>query len=192
METDEGILAVKAARTSIEAETQGIMPEIDLPDSFDRKSGVFVTINTYPSGTLRGCIGYPEPVFALRDALVHSAESACHDPRFMPLSFKESVNCTVEVTILSEPVLMDCPKEDIPKNIVIGRDGLIIQFGRRRGLLLPQVPVEWGWDVNEYLEQICYKAGLPADAWKLKDSMMWTFTGEIFRELTPRGEIVRG
>ena len=192
METDEGILAVKAARTSIEAETQGIMPEIDLPDSFDRKSGVFVTINTYPSGDLRGCIGYPEPVFPLRDALVHSAESACHDPRFMPLSFKESINCTVEVTILSEPVLMDCPKEDFPKNIVIGRDGLIIQFGRRRGLLLPQVPVEWGWDVNEYLQQICYKAGLPEDAWKLKDSMMWTFTGEIFHETSPRGEIVRG
>ena len=192
METDEGILAVKAARTSIEAETQGIMPEIDLPESFDRKSGVFVTINTYPSGNLRGCIGYPEPVFPLKDALIHSAESACHDPRFMPLSFKESINCTVEVTILSEPVLMGCPKEEIPKNIVIGRDGLIIQFGRRRGLLLPQVPVEWGWDVNEYLQQICYKAGLPDDAWKLKDSMMWTFTGEIFHETSPRGEIVRG
>ena len=192
METDEGILAVKAARTSIEAETQGIMPEIDLPESFDRKSGVFVTINTYPSGNLRGCIGYPEPVFALKDALIHSAESACHDPRFMPLSFKESINCTVEVTILSEPVLMECSKEEIPKNIVIGRDGLIIQFGRRRGLLLPQVPVEWGWDVNEYLRQICYKAGLPDDAWKLKDSMMWTFTGEIFHETSPRGEIVRG
>ena len=192
METDEGILAVKAARTSIEAETQGIMPEIDLPDSFDRKSGVFVTINTFPDGNLRGCIGYPEPVYPLRDALVFSAQSACHDPRFMPLSFKESINCTVEVTILSEPVLMECPKEEIPKNIVIGRDGLIIQFGRRRGLLLPQVPVEWGWDVNEYLQQICYKAGLPDDAWKLKDSMMWTFTGEIFHETSPRGEIVRG
>ena len=167
MDTEEGILAVKAARTSIEAETQGIMPDVDLPVSFDRKSGVFVTINTYPSGDLRGCIGYPEPVFALKDALVHSAESACHDPRFMPLSFREAANCTVEVTILSEPVLMGCPKDDIPKNIVIGRDGLIIQFGRRRGLLLPQVPVEWGWDVNEYLEQICYKAGLPADAMSL-------------------------
>ena len=90
METDEGILAVKAARTSIEAETQGIMPEIDLPDSFDRKSGVFVTINTYPDGRLRGCIGYPEPVFSLRDALIHSAQSACHDPRFMPLSEREA------------------------------------------------------------------------------------------------------
>ncbi len=192
MDTEDGILAVKAARASIEAETRGMEPEIELPASFDKKGGVFVTINTYPQGNLRGCIGYPEPVFPLRDALIHSAESACHDPRFMPLSFKESQNCTVEVTILSEPVLSECSKEELPKNIVIGRDGLIIQFGRRRGLLLPQVPVEWGWDVDEYLQQICAKACLPPDAWKLKDSMIWTFSGEIFHELSPKGEIVRG
>ncbi len=167
-------------------------PEIGFPESFDRKSGVFVTINTYPQGNLRGCIGYPEPVYQLKDALVYSAQSACHDPRFMPLSEKEAANCTVEVTVLTQPVLLECPKKEIPQNIKIGRDGLIIQFGRRRGLLLPQVPVEWGWDVDEYLEQICAKAGLPPDAWKLKDSMMWTFSGEIFHELSPKGEIVRG
>lgn len=192
MRFEEGVLAVNAARKAIEAETQGISAEPELPSSFDEKSGVFVTINTYPEGRLRGCIGYPEPVFPLKEALFYSAQSACHDPRFMPLSEREAVNCTVEVTILSPPVLLDCPKEDIPKNIVIGRDGLIIQFGRRRGLLLPQVPVEWGWDVDVYLEQICAKACLPSDAWKLKDSMMWTFSGEIFREVSPNGEIVRG
>ncbi len=192
MNFEEGVLAVDAARKAIEAETQGLSAEPELPDSFGEKSGVFVTINTYPEGRLRGCIGYPEPVFPLKDALYYSAQSACHDPRFMPLSEKEAASCTIEVTVLSSPVLMECPKEDIPKNIVIGRDGLIIQFGRRRGLLLPQVPVEWGWDVNEYLEQICAKACLPPDAWKLKDSMMWTFTGEIFREVSPRGEIVKG
>ena len=84
MDTEDGILAVKAARSSIEAETQGLSPELDLPRSFDRKSGVFVTINTYPDGNLRGCIGYPEPVYPLKDALVFSAQSACHDPRFCP------------------------------------------------------------------------------------------------------------
>ena len=192
MDPDEGIFAVKAARESIEKETLGLSPDIDFPKSFDRKSGVFVTINTYPEGNLRGCIGYPEPAFPLKDALVYSVQSACHDPRFMPLSEKEAVSCTVEVTILSPPVLSECSKDELPKSIVIGRDGLIIQFGRRRGLLLPQVPVEWGWDVDEYLQQICAKAGLPPDAWRLKDSMIWTFTGEIFHELTPRGEIVRG
>jgi len=192
MDTEDGILAVKAARSSIEAETQGLSPELELPRSFDRKSGVFVTINTYPEGNLRGCIGYPEPVYPLKDALVFSAQSACHDPRFMPLSLKEAVNCTVEVTILSPPVLIECDKKELPKKIVIGRDGLIIQFGRRRGLLLPQVPVEWGWDQEEFLRQLSAKAGLPSDAWTLKDSMIWSFTGEIFHELSPKGEIVRG
>lgn len=192
MDIEEGILAVKAARASIEAETIGLSPELDLPPSFDRKSGVFVTINTYPKGDLRGCIGYPEAAFPLKDALVFSAQSACHDPRFMPLSEREAANCTVEVTVLSAPVQIDCPKDDLPKEVVIGRDGLIIQFGRRRGLLLPQVPVEWGWDVEEFLSQLSAKAGLPSDAWRLKDSMIWKFTGEIFHELSPRGEIVRG
>lgn len=192
MELDEGIIAVKAARSSIEAETVGLSPEIEFPRSFERKSGVFVTINTYPQGNLRGCIGYPEPAFPLKDALVYSAQSACHDPRFMPLSEREAANCTVEVTILSQPEVMECEKNDLPKNIVIGRDGLIIQFGRRRGLLLPQVPVEWGWGPEEFLEQLCAKAGLPSDAWKLKDTTIWSFTGEIFKETSPRGEIVKG
>lgn len=192
MDIEEGILAVQAARKAIEAETVGLNPDVEFPESFDRKSGVFVTINTHPEGDLRGCIGYPEPVYPLKDALIYSAQSACHDPRFMPLSEREAVNCTVEVTILSEPVVIDCPKKDLPKNIVIGRDGLIIEFGRRRGLLLPQVPVEWGWDSEEFLVHLCAKAGLPADAWKLKDATIWSFTGEIFHETSPRGEIVRG
>ena len=192
MEIDEGIIAVKAARSSIEAETVGLSPDIEFPKSFDRKSGVFVTINTYPQGNLRGCIGYPDPAYPLKDALVYSAQSACHDPRFMPLSERESVNCTVEVTILSQPVEMECEKNDLPKNIVIGRDGLIIQLGRSRGLLLPQVPVEWGWGPEEFLEQLCAKAGLPSDAWKLKETAIFSFTGEIFKEISPRGEIERG
>ena len=192
MDIDEGIIAVKAARSSIEAETVGLDPDLEFPKSFDRKSGVFVTVSTYPQGNLRGCIGYPEPVFPLKDALVYSAQSACHDPRFMPLSEREAVNCTVEVTVLSQPEVMECRKEELPKNIVIGRDGLIIQYGGRRGLLLPQVPVEWGWDSEEFLEHLCDKAGLPQGTWKHKDTVISSFTGEIFKETSPRGEIVRG
>ena len=192
MELDEGIIAVKAARSSIEAETVGLQPKIEFPRSFDRNSGVFVTINTYPQGDLRGCIGYPEPVYPLKDALVYSAQSACHDPRFMPLSEREAANCTVEVTVLSQPVEMECENQDLPKNIVIGRDGLIIQAKGRRGLLLPRVPVEWGWDAEEFLEHLCDKAGLPRGTWKQKDTVIWSFTGEIFKETSPRGEIVKG
>lgn len=192
MELEEGTIAVRTARAAIEAETVGSSAEFEMPASFDENSGVFVTINTYPEGDLRGCIGYPEPAFPLKDALVFSAQSACHDPRFMPLSKKEADNCTVEVTVLSKPVQIECEKSELPEKIVIGRDGLIIQFGRRRGLLLPQVPVEWGWGPEEFLEQLSRKAGLPTDTWKMKDAAIWSFTGEIFHELSPKGDVVRG
>lgn len=192
MDLSEGITAVKIARASIEAETVCGSPNVEFPASFNEKSGVFVTINTFPEGYLRGCIGYPEPAFELSKALVFSAQSACHDPRFPPLSRAEADNCTVEVTILSKPVLMECPKNELAKNIVIGRDGLIIEFGRRRGLLLPQVPVEWGWDAEEFLAQLSRKANLPEDTWKKNDAMIFSFTGEIFHETSPKGEIVRG
>lgn len=192
MLTDDGIFAVKAARKTVECETVGKEPDIDFPKSFDAESGVFVTLNTYPARELRGCIGYPEPFYPLKDALVFSAQSACHDPRFPALDKSECSGITVEVTVLSKPELvMVDDKTKLLKKIVIGRDGLIIEFGRKRGLLLPQVPVEWNWDVEEYLENLCLKAGLPRDAWTLKDSSIYSFTGEIFSETSPNGEIVR-
>lgn len=190
MDQEDGYFAVKAARKAIEAEVLGLSPELLFPPSFERESGVFVTINTYPEGDLRGCIGYPEAVFPLKDALVYSAQSACHDPRFPPLSKKEAEECTVEVTILTPSVKME--KSGLPDSIVIGKHGLIMQFGRRRGVLLPQVPVEWGWGPEEFLEQLCLKTGLPTDAWKLKDAEIFSFEGEIFHETEPNGIIVRG
>ena len=192
MNPDEGVIAVKAARKAIEAEVIGSVPDVTFPSSFDEECGVFVTINTYPDGMLRGCIGYPTPVLPLGDAILRSAQSACHDPRFPRLTDKEASECTVEVTILTPPVYMECEKEDLPKNIVIGRDGLLIQFGRRTGLLLPQVAVEYGWTPEEFLEQVCLKAGLPSDAWKFADSSLFSFTGQIFRETSPNGEITEG
>ena len=190
MDQEDGYFAVKAARKAIEAEVLGLSPELLFPPSFEKESGVFVTINTYPEGDLRGCIGYPEAVFPLKDALVYSAQSACHDPRFPPLSKKEAEECTVEVTILTPSVRVD--KSGLPDSITIGKHGLIMQFGRRRGVLLPQVPVEWGWGPEEFLEQLCLKTGLPTDAWKLKDAEIFSFEGEIFHETEPNGIIVRG
>ena len=190
MDQEDGYFAVKAARKAIEAEVLGLSPELLFPPSFEKESGVFVTINTYPEGDLRGCIGYPEAVFPLKDALVYSAQSACHDPRFPPLSKKEAEECTVEVTILTPSVRMD--KSGLPDSITIGKHGLIMQFGRRRGVLLPQVPVEWGWGPEEFLEQLCLKTGLPTDARRLKDAEIFSFEGEIFHETEPNGIIVRG
>lgn len=192
MDLELGIAAVKAARKAAEAETERRSVDPELPGGFGHRSGAFVTISDYPSGDLRGCIGYPEPALPLGEAIVSAARSACHDPRFPPLTSREASDCTFEVTILTPPegIEFDSP-EDLLDKIEIGRDGLIISYMGRRGLLLPQVPVEWKWNKAEYLSHLSMKAGLSQDAWKEKGVVIDRFEGEIFAEETPRGEVVR-
>lgn len=125
------------------------------------------------------------------EALELAARAACHDPRFPDLSPEEADSVTVEVTVLTEPEVMEADKDDLPGVVEIGRHGLIITCRGRRGLLLPQVPVEWGWDAEEFLCNLSLKAGLPPDAWKRADAVIESFEGEIFHERTPYGEIER-
>jgi len=193
---EEGTLAVSVARRVVEGWVQGnkkeFKPPRDLPESFQRDSGVFVTLNTFPEKELRGCIGYPEPVMPLIDAIVDSARSAStRDPRFPPVTAKELDRIVVEVSLLTPPELIHVksPKEYL-EVIKIGRDGLIADNGILRGLLLPQVPIEWKWTVHEFLDHTCNKAGLPMDAWTDPETKMYRFTAEIFDEVKPRGEIV--
>jgi uncharacterized protein (TIGR00296 family) len=200
MDLEDGIAAVKAARQYAEAETKGISSQA--PDSppegirsskrFSEIAGAFVTISLFPSGDLRGCIGYPEPSFPLGDVIMMSAKAACHDPRFRDLTFEETNKCTFEVTIMTKPekIEYNSPEELLSK-IVIGRDGLILEFKGRRGLLLPQVPVEFGWDAEEYLDHLSMKAGFAPTVWKNSAVTIESFSGEIFTETSPRGEVVR-
>ena len=189
---DQGKMAVKASRQIIESYIRGEqLPKLDLPDIFDMKGGVFVTIKSYPKHELRGCIGYPEPIAPLREALVDSAISAAsRDPRFPPVSSGELSRITVEVSLLTppEPVEVSDPKELLSK-ITIGEDGLIVERGGAKGLLLPQVPVEWNWEVEQFLEHTCVKAGLPPNAWKGSDTRFLKFQAEVFSEEEPNGEI---
>ena len=189
----DGKLAVSLARRAIEAHLKGkdIGPPRDLPEAFRRKSGVFVTLNTHPDHDLRGCIGYPEPVMPLVEAILDSAVSAAsRDPRFRPVSSRELSKIVVEVSLLTPPELVNVKKPaDYLKEIVIGRDGLIADNGFGRGLLLPQVPVEQGWDVHEFLDHTCMKAGLDAAAWTEKGTRLYRFTAEIFDELEPGGNV---
>lgn len=187
-----GESAVAFARLCIESEVRGTAaPEIP-KDGFDDPRGVFVTVNTFPSGDLRGCIGYPYPVMPLGEAIDSSARSACHDPRFPDLSERELDGVVVEVTILTVPreIGYDDPRS-LPGMVHIGEDGLIIECMGRRGLLLPQVPVEWGWDAETFLRHLSMKAGLPPDAWTWDGARIWSFGGEVFSETSPRGDIVR-
>jgi len=192
MELADGTAAVRAARSYAEAETKGEEANIPLPETFSEKKGVFVTISEHPSGDLRGCIGYPEPVFPLRDALKLSAIAACHDPRFDDLAFSEAKACTFEVTVLTVPkkILYGTPEELISK-IAVGRDGLIITYKGRRGLLLPQVPLEFGWGAEEFLRHLSMKAGLSPGTWREPGVVIDSFNGEIFTETSPGGEVVR-
>lgn len=187
---EEGALAVKTARKVIEGLIRNYeAPEVELPEKFNELSGVFVTLKK--SHDLRGCIGYPYPDTQLKKALVDAAiQAATKDPRFPKVRKDELDKINVEVTILSEPELLRVKPLDRPKNIVIGRDGLIIEYGLYRGLLLPQVPLEWGWNATEYLENACMKAGLYPDAWVDDMTKVYTFTGQIFEETSPNGEII--
>ena len=145
-------------------------------ESLNRRSGVFVTLRI--GEDLRGCIGYVEPLFPLAHAVQEVAvKAAMEDPRFMPVTVQELNEIIVEISVLS-PLL---ELQDIEK-IVIGRDGLVIDSGHRRGLLLPQVATEYHWDRNQFLQQTAQKAGLPPDAWKRKEVKLFTFTVDKFDE----------
>ncbi|MBI5697842.1 MAG: TIGR00296 family protein [Thaumarchaeota archaeon] len=156
--------------------------------SFD--AGVFVTLNA--NNDLRGCIGFPLPQ-KLAKALPEAAiAAATQDPRFSPVERSELDTITFEVTILTPPseIQVDDPTK-LPTKIKVGRDGLIIKQGYHSGLLLPQVPIEYNWSEEEFLNHTCQKAGLPSGCWKEKKTRVFSFEGIIFKEEKPNGKIVR-
>lgn len=189
---EDGVVAVRAARTAIDAEVAGRAVDLSFPRTFSERYGVFVTISLYPSGDLRGCIGYPEPVYPLEEALIGAAISACHDPRFPPLTPDEAKGCTVEVTVLTPPSELDfTDAEDLVSKIELGIDGIILQARGRRSLFLPQVAPEQGWDTVQTLDALAGKAGLRPKAWTEDGVRIWTFQGEIFSEAAPYGKVIR-
>ncbi|MCX6672001.1 MAG: TIGR00296 family protein [Euryarchaeota archaeon] len=187
----EGTKAVQFARQILEEyvkREKNSSP--NLGKSFHQKQGIFVTLHTFPNHELRGCIGIPLPIMSLQDAIIESAQSVTRDPRFPPLTETELDKIIVEVTVLTKPELIKVkqPKE-YPDQIAIGRDGLIVEQSFYKGLLLPQVPVEQGWDKEEFLSHTCMKAGLLPDAWFDKDIKISKFSGQIFTETKPKGTI---
>ena len=188
---EEGKKAVVLARNIIEKFVRNSKISLtELEGVFNEKQGAFVTIHTYPEHDLRGCIGIPLPVMSLKEAIIQASQSATRDPRFPPLDKNELDHVIVEVTILTKPVLIKVTKpQDYLKEIEIGRDGLIVEQGFFKGLLLPQVPIEQDWDKEEYISHTCIKAGLLPDAWFDKATKISKFSGQIFTENKPRGEI---
>ncbi len=137
--------------------------------------GVFVTL--FNQGQLRGCIGHTQADMPMYVAVQEMAiSSATVDPRFRPVTEKELSDITVEISILSDlfPIEVD--------QVEVGIHGLMLMYGGRRGLLLPRVPVEHGWDLDAYLDNLCYKAGLPLDIWDLNPDL-FAFTACEFGEM---------
>jgi AmmeMemoRadiSam system protein A len=174
---DEERTCLKLARQALEHyfETGEHLRSPATSGSLKEKRGAFVTLTV--DGELRGCIGYPLPVKPLDETIIEMAVAAAtQDTRFEPLAAQELKKLKIEISVLGLP---EPAKE--PEEVEVGRHGIIVSQGYLRGLLLPQVPVEYGWDRDTYLCHGCLKAGLPPDAWK-KGAQIEVFTAQVFSE----------
>jgi AmmeMemoRadiSam system protein A len=172
---EERKILLKLAHDSIAARLRGEKPDITPPTPhLAERRGAFTTLHI--DGQLRGCIGYVFPVATLYQTVADTAASAAfEDPRFYPVEERELPFLSIEISVLS-------PLQPIaPDHVVIGKHGLVVNFHGRRGLLLPQVPVELGWDRETFLEQTCLKANVPPDAWR-RGATLEAFTAEVFGE----------
>lgn len=167
---------LRIAREAIVAHASGAgAPAVDLSGAGAATGAAFVSLHR--NGELRGCIGHLEATDPLprvvRDCAI-AASSA--DPRFAPVTAAEVPGLEIELSLLGpfEPVVS-------AGDVEIGRHGLMVEQGRQRGLLLPQVAVEWRWDRETFLAQTCHKAGLAPDAWR-RGARVWRFEAEVFSE----------
>ena len=184
---EEGKFLIELARNAVKEylkTRKSIAAPENTPKKLHEKCGVFVTINSVKNGEkeLRGCIGYPYPTNPLVEAVIDAAiNSATQDPRFYPLSLRELDEVVFEISVLTPPeaIKTEKPEEYLAK-IKVGEDGLIVEKGMFKGLLLPQVPVEWGWCEEEFLCQCCIKAGLPPDSWLTKGAKIYKFQRHNF------------
>lgn len=166
------------ARHSIEAGVEGrtMMFSEDFSDPLKEPRGAFVTLTR--NGALRGCIGTFVAEYPLFKTVARMArEAAFSDPRFPPVGKDELPDLEVEISVLTP-----MQKIEDPQTVKVGEDGLYIRQGMFAGVLLPQVPVDYGWDREKFLQQTCLKAGLPPGAWKEKSTELYIFQAEIFGE----------
>jgi len=170
---EERRLLLQLAHQSIQAALEKRELDLSAPSRhLAEPRGAFTTLHL--RGKLRGCIGYVFPNHSLYRTIAEAARAAAFDdPRFEPVTLKEAPHLKIEISVLSalRPIA--------PDDVVVGKHGLVVIDGSRRGLLLPQVPLEWGWDRETFLAQTCMKAGLAPDAW-MQGAQLQAFTAEVF------------
>ncbi len=176
---EEQAQLLRLAHESIVAALEGRIVDLEAPTAhLAAPRGVFSSL--YLEGQLRGCVGYVLPSNSVYRAVAETARAAAfEDTRFYPVTMEEARHLQIELSILSPP------QPIAAEAIEIGRHGLLIGMSGRRGLLLPQVPVEHHWDRLTFLQQTCRKAGLPIDAWQ-RGATIEAFTAEVFGEKQKR------
>jgi len=169
---------VTLARRSIEAALSGgPKPEATGTSALRRRQGAFVTLRRSAGGELRGCVGLIRADTPLAEVVSHVAVAAAtSDGRFDPVTAAELPSLSIDVSLLSPLVAIR------PEEVRVGEHGLVIRCAGCQGLLLPQVPLEHGWDRETFLERTCLKAGLPAGAWRQPEAGVFAFTAEVFGE----------
>jgi len=175
---DERRLLLQLARAAVEAELRREAPPAlptELPPSLRRPGGAFVTLTM--ADDLRGCIGHVESRYPLAETVARVAASATHDRRFPALRAADVPSLDIEVSVLSPLAPI------VPEAVEIGVHGLAIECEGRTGLLLPQVPVSYGWDRETFLDHLCRKASLPPGSWARADVQLLGFTAQVFGEL---------
>jgi AmmeMemoRadiSam system protein A len=179
------------ARETIAAKLEGRRPRYERDEALVKQiaagdsalvkpCGAFVTLHggTGRGRSLRGCIGRMGASLPLEETVrVMALEAAFGDPRFPPLRAEELPRCSLEISALSP--MERCPD---PRRVEVGVHGLYLIRQGRSGVLLPQVPVEQGWDLDEYLDYICVKAGLPPRSYEAPDAKLYMFTAVVFGE----------
>ncbi|MCX7797655.1 MAG: AmmeMemoRadiSam system protein A [Melioribacter sp.] len=176
---EEKKFLLKVARKAIQSIfTSEEIPKADYEKypNLKNKAGAFVTLTEY--GQLRGCIGFIVSDKPLYETVIDAAiSSAQNDPRFPPVRKSELENIEIEISVLSEPFPLNSYDD-----IIVGKHGLILEEKGRRGLLLPQVPIEHNMNKEQFLDAICQKAGFPAGYWRTKQLKLSGFTAIVFNE----------
>jgi len=170
-------LSIRSAVAPLQAAPEWAPSVTQASSHLREPRGAFTTLHEH--GDLRGCIGYVMAVAPLEETIRETARAAAlEDPRFPPVTPAELESLQLEISVLS-PMF-----EIAPEDVVVGRHGLMVSYAGRRGLLLPQVAPEWGWDREIFLQQTCHKAGLPPSVLN-KGAKLEAFTAEVFGENEP-------
>jgi len=179
----DGKELIKLAKDAVKSflEKKPYQASADIKKKYSEKRGIFVCIKK--GKQLRGCIGYIEPEHPIWWAVVNAAKGAAfEDPRFPPTSSNELPDIQFEISVLTEPKLMEGPAKDRHKHVKIGKHGLIAEKEQYKGILLPQVFTDFDVDGESALDMTCKKAGLPARAWENNDVSVYTFECKVFKE----------